>query len=527
MSCVQVERPAGTPGAGTSPTLRATDWRGELADGNDLPRRPRLTLLNDAGFAPIADAILLLRGAADTDLVKDLERAPLLAVHRERVIDVKLVLSPDGATLVPDATLDADTSYTLAVAGWAQTVHGVRIHEDESPVLFGLHTAADAGGGARVVASWPADGASGVGTNLDAVVVAFDGIVQHGEQGVWLQGPDGLAVPAHVAAGECAAIAPEQAYAYCVRLQADPRLAPNALYTLVVGAAAVDAHGAPVGPWRAQFRTASGGDPNPPQLVAQTCAIDEQSVPWIDPAMHGSAPVAPGCALIDDASISVRLQADEAVAIKLRAGDREATALAPAGSALLRLTGFAPDMAVALELELTDSSDNRALLRADVRMAPPLATLTISEVLADPLGPEPQQEFVELWNYGERALDLGGFSLGDRTDTAGETLPALGVEGHARVVLVADAFDAGETRDVPPLPGATLVRVGKTLATSGLANGGEPLYLRDALGRRVSAAPATPRPRAGVCNVRVSSDMRDGQDGSFDYAGSEGCTPGR
>lgn len=512
--CVQVERPNVSPDAVAAPALRATDWSGEPADAGDLPRRPRLTLLNGAGFAPIADAILLLHGSADPEVRKDLERAPLLAAHRSRVIAVKQVLSPTGATLVPEVALDADTDYTLALAGWAQDARGDRIDDEGMPSLHPLHTAAGADGGARVVASWPADGATGVGTNLDAVVVAFDGTVQDGEHGVWLQGPDALAVAAHVAAGECAAIAPEQAYAFCVRVEPAQRLAPNAAYALMVGAAAIDAHGAPVGPWRAQFRSGSGDDPNPPKLVMSACAIDEQ-------------PMALGCALIDDASIALHVQADEPVSMRLRAGDMQTTALAPAGDATLELRGLPPDHGIALALTLTDSSGNRSELSAKLRTLPPLATLSIAELRADPLGPEPQQEFVELWNYGARAIDLGGFTLSDKRDAPGQALPSARIEPHARVLLVADAFDPSEPRDVAPPPGATLIRVGKSLATSGLSNSGEPLFLRDALGRRVSAAPASPRPRSGVCNVRVSDDMRDGSDGSFDYAAGEGCTPGR
>jgi hypothetical protein len=427
---------------------------------------------------------------------------------------VKQVLSPAGATLAPEAALDPDTDYTLALAGWAQDRYGDRIDDEGAPSLYPLHTTAGPDGGARVVASWPADGATGVGTNLDAVVVAFDGTVQNGEHGVWLQGPDDLAVAAHVAAGECAAIAPEQAYAFCVRVEPTQRLAPNAAYTLVVGAAAIDLHGAPVGPWRAQFRSGSGGDPNPPRLVSPACAIDEQAI-------------ALGCALIDDASVALHVVADEPVSMRLRAGEMQATALAPTGDALLQLRGLPPDRAIALELALTDSSGNTTELTADARTLPPLPTLSISELRADPLGPEPQQEFVELWNYGEHAIDLDGFTLSDKRDDPGQALPAARVEPHARVLLVADAFDPAEPRDVQPPPGATLIRTGKSLATSGLSNNGEALFLRDALGQRVSAAPASPRPRSGVCNVRISDDMRDGSDGSFDYAASAGCTPGR
>jgi hypothetical protein len=119
-----------------------------------------------------------------------------------------------------------------------------------------------------------------------------------------------------------------------------------------------------------------------------------------------------------------------------------------------------------------------------------------------------------------------GFSLDDRSDALGEPFAnPIVVQPQTRVLLVANDFSGNDARDVAPPPGATLLRVGHSLATSGLNNAGEEIFLRDALGRRVSAAPSTPKPRSGVCAVRVIDDPRDGSEGSFDYDAEGTCTP--
>jgi hypothetical protein len=159
----------------------------------------------------------------------------------------------------------------------------------------------------------------------------------------------------------------------------------------------------------------------------------------------------------------------------------------------------------------------------------PLATIAISEVRADPLGSEPAQEFVELLNYGAAAIDLEGFTLSDSPSELGTVIDVPSVlPAGGRGLLVAHGFDPSEPRDAMPAPGAILIRVSAAALTrAGLANSGEPLFLRDRDGHRVSAAPATPPPRPGVCIVRTSVDPRSGAAGSFDYDAADGCSPGR
>jgi hypothetical protein len=174
-----------------------------------------------------------------------------------------------------------------------------------------------------------------------------------------------------------------------------------------------------------------------------------------------------------------------------------------------------------------DASGSPQEERFSVRTASDLAALSISEVRANPLGSEPAQEYVELWNFGARPLPVQGFSISDAPDEPGTRIvPDAILPPGARALLVSDAFDSTSDTDVRPAPGAILLRVGPTVTRAGLANSGEALFLRDREGRRLSAAPATPPPRPGVCSVRECEDPRSGAPGSFGYDPAASCTPG-
>ena len=57
----------------------------------------------------------------------------------------------------------------------------------------------------------------------------------HAEDGAWLEGPDGLAVPARIESDACAALAPEHVGETCIRIAPDGLLAPSAPYAIVLG----------------------------------------------------------------------------------------------------------------------------------------------------------------------------------------------------------------------------------------------------------------------------------------------------
>jgi hypothetical protein len=506
------------PAADTQLELTATDWTGRPYGLLELPRMPRLRLRHPGGIAPEEDAVVLFPGSPTDAWRVDLERAPLLERHKAELIPLDFEATSEGATAAPGLPLETDSPYVLAVASWAKSRGGQSINTDDEPsAVFQLRTAPDRDAGAQLVWSWPADGTNGIGTNLVEAVLAFDGEIHGAEEGMWLQAPDGRAIAASVTVGRCdgAMSRDIEAEPSCVHISPTTRLEPNARHDLVIGDAAHDAHGAPLGPWRSSFRTAAGPDRSPPALIDLACARDERA--------QGGA-----CALLSDLSVGLRLRTEEAVIASLRGGPHVVSQVAPAGELAIRITDLLPNSALELLLSLRDSAGNTAERSFSLGTPGPLATVSIMEVLADPLGPEPDQELIELYNYGDAPVDLTGFTLSDRADAPGSPLPAGRVLGpETRALLVSDDFESDDGRDAAPPEGASLIRVGRALAGSGLSNAGEALYLRDPDGHRVSAAPANPSPRPGVCVVRISRDMRDGSDGTFAYEPDGTCTPGR
>ncbi len=97
--------------------------------------------------------------------------------------------------------------------------------------------------------------------------------------------------------------------------------------------------------------------------------------------------------------------------------------------------------------------------------------VAITEVLANPAGPEPAQEFVELRNLGQDAVSTDGLSLAD--SRGADALPAAMLEPGAYALVVTSAYDADNGADPPPRAGTQLLRVDGRLGADGLSNGGE------------------------------------------------------
>ena len=108
------------------------------------------------------------------------------------------------------------------------------------------------------------------------------------------------------------------------------------------------------------------------------------------------------------------------------------------------------------------------------RSTPPLV---ITEVLANPAGPEPGQEFVELRNVGDDDVSLAGLRLEDAKGA--DVLP----DGDA--ARPAPTRWSSRRRTIPavratspPRAGTLLVPVDTRLGSDGLSNSGEVVRLR-------------------------------------------------
>jgi hypothetical protein len=153
--------------------------------------------------------------------------------------------------------------------------------------------------------------------------------------------------------------------------------------------------------------------------------------------------------------------------------------------------------------------------------------LRITEVFIDPVGVEPDQEFVEVFNVTGYPLDVGGWRLSDAPppacgtpDECATLLESWGdavaegtvIPAGVPVLLVPSGFDARDPSDVPAPPGCLIFRLDESLGERGLRNsGGEPVYIVDRGGAVASFYPnAFPSPVEGTSVERVELFYPDG-----------------
>lgn len=282
----------------------------------------------------------------------------------------------------------------------------------------------------------------------------------------------------------------------CVRFEAEP-----------------DAGGegpAGAGPWVGPPALDLGGgalislDPRPfaveasaPEPVAAACEPEE-------------APFGPGCAAVADDRILVRSR--EAPTLWVVAGEGLELVVAAGPGEPFLLAPLPPLSPVALEVVAVDAAGRASRSPFTAVTLAPMPHVVINEVLANPIGPEPGQEWVELYNDGLVAAALAGHVI---VDVGGETaLPEATLAPGELALVVNEAFVEDDELDPPPAPGTKILRVPQ-LGKSGLANGGEPLRLKDASGAVVSRSPAMAAPKAGMSLSRVSPRSPDGLEASF------------
>jgi hypothetical protein len=496
-------------GGGADLRLEVLDARGESSDPSAIPRRPQLVLGANPVLALSAMSVLLFEGAADAALRSDLERMPLTQASARRLLEtVPFSVADDPRIrITPKQTLVPAAAYTVAVPRAALSATGSAAFVQE------LRTAEGPLAGAAVSGAFPADAAAGVSSELRSALLTFDGAVDGLDDGVWLEDAAGWAVPAALETRPCEDV--DSAAESCAQISLQVPLEPLARYSLRTGSALHDAHGAEIAAFSATFSTADASSAAPFAWLAGGCALDEAALPF-------------GCGLLGDRNIQLRLRPNSPVRVSVQLDEQRSARFSSGQPIELSFAGLEPNTTYALHVSVEDAVGSRAESQLSVRTTSELAALSISEVRADPVGSEPAQEYVELLNFGVEPIDVQGFTLSDAPDAPGTRIDAdVLVPAGAHALIVPNAFDASDPRDAAPAPGALLLRTAAAALTrGGLANSGEPLFLRDRQGRRLSAAPATPAPRPGVCIVRVSNDPRSGAPDSFAYD-AEGCTPGR
>ena len=366
--------------------------------------------------------------------------------------------------------------------------------------------AVDARGGAPATTArlvWPAPGTSGVPPNLDRVLIepggggagdggggacAGGGAAGAGVAGdAVLFGPDGPIVTRAVEVpGRCGA-APT-----CVALLLSHALPAQAVINL----------------GSQSFTTAAGVDTARPSLgalrlhVADGCVVAE---------LGSDEPVLAEAHLVGSSGLPTYAQPG---ARRLLLG--------------LPLPAGATSRALTVEVAARDLAGNEARLAAVLDPTPALPRLALTEVLANPAGAEPTQEWVELANLGGSALELEGFVLA--TAASVDVLPAATLPPGARALVVPAGCREGVGPDPPPDARARLLRIADTaLGKSGLGNAGEALELRAPDGRVVSTFGAWLDTSAAAWNGRsVERVQITGCDVPLNVAGNRDnrSTPG-
>lgn len=459
-----------------------------------IPRMPRITVELSTVAAKALKNVWLVSGTTDDDLLADLLDPPLRSASEARLVAVAIDATGRRLTLVPDGPLPPRTQLTLVVRTAVDQVYTRALHVSSSPAA-----------GAALVATFPAQAAHAVPTNLQAILLRFDGALGPLPQSpVTLRRQD-ESVSASVERLRCddLGLGPGD----CVRLIPPGALARRATYS-VDGQKLLDATGAPLLPLHFEFTTGAEPDHQVPMLGDIACAPDERAIASI------------GCLLASDAGAILRVAPNEPIRAELRISNASASALSNHDSCVLALNGLNAEQTYAAALTLTDVAGNSGERALEIHTPARLAQVVFDEVRGDPLGPEPAQELVELLNSGTDPVSLMGFSISTNVREQGRAITtALEISPGERVLVVAPSFDIDDASDGELPAGVRIARLDGTLS---LANAGQALVLRDNDGGRLDTTPVLSAP-PGQCIARTKPPLTRFDGSGFVVAP---CTPG-
>ena len=315
------------------------------------------------------------------------------------------------------------------------------------------------GGSAAGALVDPQAGTTGVPSNLAAVVARVPVALRLDRASFRLHPSDDNAADAALDPGvavSCAAAAAGS----CYRFPLAGALQSNRTYLLELTSGALQEDGAAAATGViGGFDTAAAADQIAPQVI--------------DFAVGLAGPCA-----------SIRLSTDEAVGAQIvlrAAGADEVTIAAGVGQSTfdlaVPLAGLPPGDRAEIVLRVTDRAGNVTEASAGAIDVPPeTPPLVITEVLANPAGPEPGQEFVELRNLGGAELSLAGLRVEDAKGA--DVLPAAVLIPGGYALVVPSTFDPLSPRDVAPRVGTLMIPIDTRIGADGLSNGGEVVRLR-------------------------------------------------
>jgi hypothetical protein len=191
------------------------------------------------------------------------------------------------------------------------------------------------------------------------------------------------------------------------------------------------------------------------------------------------------------------------------------------------VAGLATEASSSVTVSVTDVNGNQSEQEISL-LGSGGPAIVITEVLADPFGPEPAQEFVEVMNLGPESVDLSFWMVDDNNDANGDLIAEGTVLGPGKTaLLVADAFDPLNSADPMPDPDADIVYLETSIGSNGLKNSeAESVELYDSTGKIVCRyAGDAGAPEEGLSVHRLLAEIPEGVTGAFNPEQSE-ATPG-
>ncbi len=386
----------------------------------------------------------------------------------ERQVPVQAWRQDDYAIVAPEAVLDAAQDYSLVLGG-RLLVHITTVGPDKgTPVLRRLWPPVDSEG-EPIAIYCGADPGSSLPRSI-------------------LMGPGG--VEAVVMRGVALGVRDDD----CVTLRAEEKQPVGAVLVPPpqLGRALLDP---------APLRTARG------------VPVEGSSCPA--PGVR----LGPGCARIEDDRLQV--EAGDRSWLWVLRGTNLADARVVSETAVV-FKGLDPGASNELDIAAFDDGGRRFDLRVRVDTMVRQPHVVINEVMANPIGKEPEQEWIELYNDGNEAVDLEGWTIEDAGGSC--ALPSYWLEARAYVLVVASGYDRNSRFDIRPDADVELIELPE-LGTSGLRNSGEPLVLIDPFSTVRSTFPAMSAADEGHSLARLNPEAVDVPP-SFAVHADPGASPG-
>lgn len=320
----------------------------------------------------------------------------------------------------------------------------------------------DAGPAAGILLD-PSIGAADIPLNLTHVLIGFREEVTLAQTtpALFLQSEDGTTLPLQFGQQ-----IPCPNVCYAVRLE--DRLLPERRFKVEIAAGGL------------QFLD---GKPVPSGLVGEflTGALSDDYAPRVD---NLTIEAREGCLLF-------HITSDEAVRslAEIESGETRLTFQPDGFAAASDFSWRDPKLpwgeTALARVHLEDRAGNHTVSPDRSMLLPgPIPSLALVEFMPNPAGSESTQEWIEILNYGDKFVDLGGMYLVDKAGS--DTLPAMLLAPGARALIVPEGYNSADPKDIPVRDGTMLVRVSGKLAGDGLSNAGESVMLLHPKGHIIS-----------------------------------------